>query len=184
MQKSYPSWLYPVTQGATTIWERWDGQKPNGDFQTISMNSFNHYAYGAIGDWMYKTLGGINSSSKTDGVGYKKIILKPHVDNKLVSKKEEEQSEDERLTMVNTDLDTYYGKISSHWKKGDNQFSMDFNIPVNTTAELHIPTNAIEKIMEGKSKLSKSKDITIIETTATEVIVSLGSGAYHFTIKK
>ena len=184
MQKSYPSWLYPVTQGATTIWERWDGQKPNGDFQTISMNSFNHYAYGAIGDWMYKTLGGINSSSKTDGVGYKKIILKPHVDNKLVSKKEEEQSEDERLTMVNTDLDTYYGKISSHWQKGDNQFSMDFNIPVNTTAELHIPTNAIEKIMEGKSKLSKSKDITIIETTATEVIVSLGSGAYHFTIKK
>tara|TARA_R110002049_G_scaffold309206_1_gene518567 strand:+ start:32648 stop:35449 length:2802 start_codon:yes stop_codon:yes gene_type:complete len=183
MQKSYPSWLYPVTQGATTIWERWDGQKPNGDFQTTSMNSFNHYAYGAIGDWMYKTLGGINSSSETDGVGYKKIILKPHVANKLVSKEEEEQSEDEKLTMVKTDLDTYYGKISSHWKKNENQFLMDFTIPVNTTAELHIPTNAIEKIMEGTSKLSKSKDIKIIATSATEIIVALGSGNYHFTIE-
>ena len=183
MQKSYPSWLYPVTQGATTIWERWDGQKPNGDFQTTTMNSFNHYAYGAIGDWMYKTLGGINSSSETDGVGYKKIILKPHVANKLVSKKEEEQSEDEKLTMVKTDLDTYYGKISSHWKKNANQISMDVTIPVNTTAEVHIPSNDIENITEGTSKLSKSKDIKIITTTATEVIVSLGSGIYHFTFK-
>ena len=184
MQKTYPSWLYPVTQGATTIWERWDGQKPNGDFQTITMNSFNHYAYGAIGDWMYKTLGGINSSSDTHGVGYKKIILKPHMDNKLVSKREEEQLEDERLTMVQTNLDTYYGTISSHWQKNENQFSMDFTIPVNTSAELHIPTNDLEKITEGKLKLSQSKDIKIIDKTATEVIVSLGSGVYHFTIKE
>lgn len=183
MQKSYPSWLYPVTQGATTIWERWDGQKPNGDFQTISMNSFNHYAYGAIGDWMYKTLGGINSSSAIDGVGYKKIILKPHVANKLVSKREEEQSEDERLTMVQTDLDTYYGKISSHWQMNENQFTMDLNIPVNTTAEVHIPTSTIEKIKEGNATLAKSKEIKIIKTTATEVIVALGSGKYHFTIE-
>lgn len=60
---------------------------------------------------------------------------------------------------------------------------MDFNIPVNSTAELHIPTNAIEKIMEGTSPLAKSKDIKIIATTATEIIVALGSGKYHFTIK-
>ena len=59
LQKSYPSWLYPVTQGATTIWERWDGLKPNGDTQTPSMNSYNHYAYGAIGEWMYTYLLGI-----------------------------------------------------------------------------------------------------------------------------
>jgi len=184
MQKSYPSWLYPVTMGATTIWERWDGQKPNGDFQTESMNSFNHYAYGAIGDWMYKTLGGINSSSEKDGVGYKKIILQPYVVNKLVSKREEEQSEDERLTMVETDLDTYYGKISSYWKKNGDELQMNVAIPVNTVAELHIPSNSIEKVTEGNSKLSKSKAVKIIETTSSEIIVSLGSGNYHFTIKK
>ena len=53
-RQKYPSWLYPVTQGATTIWERWDGQKPDGSFQDVGMNSFNHYAYGAIGEWMYR----------------------------------------------------------------------------------------------------------------------------------
>lgn len=74
MQQSYPSWLYPVTVGATTIWERWDGRKPDGTFQTPSMNSFNHYAYGAIGDWMYRKLAGINTSEKENEVGYKKSL--------------------------------------------------------------------------------------------------------------
>ncbi|HRG83537.1 MAG TPA: family 78 glycoside hydrolase catalytic domain, partial [Chitinophagaceae bacterium] len=60
LQKTYPSWLYPVTKGATTIWERWDGIRTNGDFQAITMNSFNHYAYGAIGDWMYRVMVGLD----------------------------------------------------------------------------------------------------------------------------
>ena len=58
-REEYPSWLYPVKQGATTIWERWDGQKPDGTFQDAQMNSFNHYAYGAIGDWMYRVMAGL-----------------------------------------------------------------------------------------------------------------------------
>ena len=57
-REEYPSWLYPVKQGATTIWERWDGQKPDGSFQDAGMNSFNHYAYGAIGEWMYRVMAG------------------------------------------------------------------------------------------------------------------------------
>ena len=71
MQESYPSWLYPVKMGATTIWERWDGIKPDSTFQTPGMNSFNHYAYGAIGDWMYRVITGIDTYE--DGVGYKHI---------------------------------------------------------------------------------------------------------------
>ncbi len=67
LQKSYPSWLYPVTMGATTIWERWDGIKPDGTFQTPDMNSFNHYAYGAIGDWMYRIIAGIDTDQKNPG---------------------------------------------------------------------------------------------------------------------
>ena len=58
-REEYPSWLFPVKQGATTIWERWDGQKPDGTFQDVEMNSFNHYAYGAIGEWMYRVMAGI-----------------------------------------------------------------------------------------------------------------------------
>ena len=76
LQETYPSWLYPVKMGATTIWERWDGQKPDSSFQTPGMNSFNHYAYGAIGDWMYRNITGLDTYD--DGAGYKKIIIRPH----------------------------------------------------------------------------------------------------------
>lgn len=85
--------------------------------------------------------------------------------------------------MVNTNLDTYYGKISSHWQKNKTQLSMNVNVPVNTTAELHIPTNDVKNIIEGNSKISKGKDIKIMKITAKEVIVSLGSGNYNFIIE-
>jgi alpha-L-rhamnosidase len=67
LQEKYPSWLYPVKMGATTIWERWDGIKPDGSFQVPSMNSYNHYSYGAIGDWMYRVMVGLDTYE--DGVG-------------------------------------------------------------------------------------------------------------------
>ncbi|RYD92174.1 MAG: alpha-L-rhamnosidase, partial [Sphingobacteriales bacterium] len=69
LQETYPSWLYPIKMGATTIWERWNGIKPDGTFETPTMNSFNHYAYGAIGDWMYRVVAGIDT--KTEAPGYK-----------------------------------------------------------------------------------------------------------------
>jgi hypothetical protein len=79
LQESYPSWLYPVKMGATTIWERWDGQKTDSTFQDPHMNSFNHYAYGAIGDWMYRVSAGIEAGSP----GYKHIVIQPHLTKKL-----------------------------------------------------------------------------------------------------
>ena len=75
LQTSYPSWLYPVTRGATTIWERWDGIKPDSSFQTTQMNSFNHYAYGAIGEWLYSEVAGIQIGE--DAPAYKHIIIDP-----------------------------------------------------------------------------------------------------------
>ena len=77
----YPSWLYPVTQGATTIWERWDGQKPDGSFQDVGMNSFNHYAYGAIGEWLYSRVAGIKLDENKPG--YKHFFLAPHPGGEL-----------------------------------------------------------------------------------------------------
>ncbi len=79
LQETYPSWLYPVKMGATTIWERWDGQKTDSTFQDAGMNSFNHYAYGAIGDWMYRVSAGIEAREP----GYKQIIIQPHPTKKL-----------------------------------------------------------------------------------------------------
>ena len=74
-REDYPSWLYPVKQGATTIWERWDGQKPDGSFQDKGMNSFNHYAYGAVGDWMYRDMAGIDIDPADPG--YKHLLVHP-----------------------------------------------------------------------------------------------------------
>jgi Bacterial alpha-L-rhamnosidase. len=68
MQESYPSWLYPVKMGATTIWERWNGIRPDSTFEPASMNSFNHYAYGAIGDWMYRVVAGLDTYDDAPGI--------------------------------------------------------------------------------------------------------------------
>ncbi|MFI2743511.1 family 78 glycoside hydrolase catalytic domain [Zhouia sp. PK063] len=180
MQQNYPSWLYPVTVGATTIWERWDGRKPDGSFQTPAMNSFNHYAYGAIGDWMYTTLAGINTSSKEGEIGYKKIILTPHFDNSYVSDDVKKQNKEEPLTEVNGSLDTYYGKLVSHWAKSANKITYQVTIPVNTTAEIHLPVIDSKQITEDGKSVEKQKGIQI-QTLAKETILTVGSGNYTFT---
>lgn len=123
LQEKYPSWLYPVTKGATTIWERWDGIKPDGSFQLVKMNSFNHYAYGAIGDWMYNTITGIQHDESNPG--YKHIILRPQPH--------------EGLTWAKADFESLYGKISSHWQIANDEIHLIITIPPNTTASLYLP---------------------------------------------
>ena len=122
-RKQYPSWLYPVTQGATTIWERWDGQKPDGTFQNVGMNSFNHYAYGAIGEWLYTYVSGIQIDEKIPG--YKHFVLAPHPGG--------------GLTHAKAEFDSMYGKIVSSWKIEAGHFIYDFVIPANTTATVILP---------------------------------------------
>jgi alpha-L-rhamnosidase len=165
LQDTYPSWLYPVKMGATTIWERWDGQKPDSSFQTPGMNSFNHYAYGAIGDWMYRNITGIDNFG--DAAGYKKISIKPHPGG--------------NLTYANGDLESVYGKISVHWKIANKKFLMDVEIPANTSAMIYIPVSTAESITENTKPLSDSKDIKVISTDVNYVMLQTGSGVYHFT---
>jgi alpha-L-rhamnosidase len=138
-RKDYPSWLYPVTQGATTIWERWDGQKPDGTFQNVGMNSFNHYAYGAIGEWLYTYVSGIQIDEENPG--YKHFILAPHPGG--------------GLTNANAEFNSMYGKIKSAWKiEGDN-FIYDVEIPANTTATVILPGAEDQKEL-GSGKYSFS----------------------------
>jgi len=159
LQKDYPSWLYPVKNGATTIWERWDGQKPDGNLQDKSMNSFNHYAYGAIGDWMYKVICGINVDEKFPG--YKHIIIKPIPGG--------------NLTFAKAELETYYGKISSFWEIKDNITIYHFKIPCNTTAEVHIPVKNVQNVLlDGKQILSGQN--------INDLKIALESGNYEFKV--
>lgn len=120
-QKTYPSWLYPVTMGATTIWERWNGIKPDGEFYHPLMNSFNHYAYGAIGDWMYQNVLGIQAGEP----GYRKIVIKPLIGGGLTWAKGSYQSAS--------------GKISSAWQLQGKDLVLEVEIPSGTTAEVYVP---------------------------------------------
>ncbi len=138
LQETYPSWLYPVKMGATTIWERWDGQKPDGTFENPGMNSFNHYSYGAIGDWMYRQVAGIDTYE--DDPGYKHIQIKPHVGG--------------NLSYVRADLQTYYGTVSSHWTMVNGQLKLDVQIPANTHADIFIPTGNANSILESGKALT------------------------------
>ena len=134
LQESYPSWLYPVKMGATTIWERWDGIKPDGSFQTADMNSFNHYAYGAIGDWMYKNIAGINPVAAQPG--YKEIIIAPKPGG--------------QLTSASAELETVYGTVKSSWTITDGVFKLDVSVPANTSATVILPaTEKKEKVGSG-----------------------------------
>ena len=128
MQENYPSWLYPVKMGATTIWERWDGIKPDGSFQTPDMNSYNHYAYGAIGDWMYRTIAGINSVAADPG--YKTIVIAPKPGGKL--------------TKASAELETMYGIVKSAWVLENNILKLEVTIPANTKAKIVLPSSSHE----------------------------------------
>ena len=146
LQEKYPSWLYPVKMGATTIWERWDGQKPDSSFQSVGMNSFNHYSYGAIGDWMYRQMVGLDTYE--DGVGYKHSKVQPHIGG--------------GFTSAAASLDTYYGKLSSSWKLQADEIDMEVNIPANTISSVFIPAKELSKVTESGKSLSEAEGIKII----------------------
>ncbi|MES2378231.1 MAG: family 78 glycoside hydrolase catalytic domain [Bacteroidota bacterium] len=160
LQPNYPSWLYPIKMGATTIWERWNGIHPDGTLEVPSMNSYNHYAYGAIGDWMYRTVAGLDT--KTDQVGYKGIIIKPTIGGNFKT--------------IAADYETPYGKASSHWKIDGGNFVLDVVIPANTTATIYVPTKADGAVTEGGKPVTKAAG-----QIAGYTAVNVGSGTYHFT---
>ena len=124
LQNDYPSWLYSVNAGATTIWEHWDGIKPDGSFWSEDMNSFNHYAYGAVVDWMYTRIAGINCT--TEAPGYKKSVIRP-----LVT---------QRLSYAKATVMTLYGALSSKWTRDkEGNYIYEVTIPNNTVSEFIFP---------------------------------------------
>ncbi|MCB0664237.1 MAG: family 78 glycoside hydrolase catalytic domain [Saprospiraceae bacterium] len=166
LQKTYPSWLYPVTMGATTIWERWDGIKPDSTFQTPGMNSFNHYAYGAIGDWMYRVMVGLDNEENM--VGYKHIRIKPQIGGDF--------------THANLKYESLYGEIAAGWKLLGGTLEVEASIPANTTVKFYLPAES-QAILERGEVAKMSQDLKYIEQSPDGFAVfEAGSGAYHFTM--
>jgi alpha-L-rhamnosidase len=130
LQKTFPSWLFPVTHGATTMWERWDGWTPEKGFNDVGMNSYNHYAYGAVGEWMYSTIAGIDLDPQKPA--YKHIVLHP--------------TPNERMTSAKATLKSPYGLIESQWTLKEGRFQLNVTIPANTTATLHLPAKSVDSV--------------------------------------
>ena len=164
LQETYPSWLYPVKMGATTIWERWDGIRPDSTFQNPTMNSFNHYAYGAIGDWMYRVVAGIEIDE--GGYGYKKIKIKPHIGG--------------GFTNVSASLQTVYGEIKSKWELKEGKLFMEATIPPNTTANIYIPTTSGNTVFYRNAPAGQSRPLKRTEVSDQYVKFEVGSGKYMF----
>jgi len=158
---TYPSWGYSVEQGATTIWERWNSYTNEGGISKSSMNSFNHYAYGACSEWMFYTMLGID----TNGVGYKEITMKPEVGH--------------GITWAKGHYDSIRGRISSDWKNDGKTFLWEISVPVNTTAEVYFPINSTGDITEGGRVVPRSK----FKQIDGRLMLHVGSGTYAFAVQ-
>ncbi len=160
LRKEYPSWLYPVTRGATTIWERWDGIRPDSGFQDPGMNSFNHYAYGAVGKWMTEVVAGIGIDPGQPG--YRHIIIHPRPGG--------------GLSHAEAFHESPYGMIRSGWEMKDNEIALHITIPPNTTASVFIPSGAVETVVNS----IPLPDYKGRKTAAPGyIIIEVGSGEYR-----
>lgn len=144
LNEDYPSWLYEVNMGATTIWERWNSVLPDGSISDTGMNSLNHYAYGSIVEWMYRYMCGINPSE--ENAGFKEFIIKPYVDN--------------RFEYANAEYYSVYGLIKSGWKKVKNGWKFNITVPFDAKALFIIEdrlTGAVSVEAKGENEIIEKR---------------------------
>lgn len=176
--REFPSWGYEIENGATTIWERWDSYTREDAFgrHNAAMNSFSHYAFGAVCEWMFNTLAGIRSS----GPGYHRIVIAPEPPSP------DSNALHEPIDWVNAEYESIRGTIKSSWKLVDGTVLLSVTIPANTTAEVHIPTGDAEAIREttnGAARpLSNVAHATLLRSDEREAVVEIQSGSYVFTV--
>ncbi|MBP8240980.1 MAG: family 78 glycoside hydrolase catalytic domain [Thermoflexales bacterium] len=158
-QRAWPSWLYSVTQGATTIWERWDGWTQDKGFQTPDMNSFNHYAYGAIGAWLYAVVAGIDVDETQPG--FKRIMFRPQPGG--------------GITQAEAALDGPYGRIESAWRARGPAWRWRVVVPPNSSARAHVPA--------AENAAIRADGGVLLERDATHAVYALEAGTYTFMVK-
>ena len=175
-KQEFPSWGYEVAQGATTIWEHWDSYTKAHGFggvdgkQNAAMNSFDHYSFGAVGEWMINDLAGIQSASP----GYAQIIIQPHPPTPNSDPKHPP------IWQVKAHYDSIHGRIVSNWKRTENKFELETEIPANTMATVYLPASDADKITEGSKPLAKVKDVKFLRMEGKTAVIAVPSGRYHF----
>jgi alpha-L-rhamnosidase len=156
LNDTYPSWGYMLSKGATTWWERW-----NGDTGDPAMNSYNHYAFGSVVAWVYRYAAGIDTIPSSPG--FKQVVIHPHLDS--------------RMTSARAEYDSVYGKIISDWNGTPaGPFSLRVTIPANTSARVFLPA------ILG-AHLTQSGNAVEAQPEGGSLVVRVGSGSYNFEVK-
>lgn len=163
MNRTYPSWGYSIDNGATTIWERWDGWTQDRGFQDERMNSFNHYAFGSVGAWMFSDVAGIGQAK--DESGFAHVVLRPRPGGDI--------------DWAKASLDSIRGRIECSWSKNSDGFNLDATIPANSRATIYIPA-AAGRVTEGGRPVKEAEGVTSVLRDGDTLVVETGSGRYSF----
>ncbi|KAA1425467.1 Bacterial alpha-L-rhamnosidase [Mumia zhuanghuii] len=164
--EDYPSWGYEIGKGATTIWERWNSINPDGTFNDVGMNSFNHYAYGAVGEWMYRTMAGVSALEP----GYRKVLVAPEAGDGI-----------DHATYA---VQTRYGTVRSAWKKVAGGLDLEVSVPANATAQVRVPAPNRWAVTEGGAPAESAESVRFVEMKDGHAVYEVGSGDYHFGIDR
>ena len=167
MSHEMPSWGYMVDQGATTMWERWDGYVKGRGFQDPGMNSFSHYAYGAVGEWVVRNIAGLNPDN--DHPGYEQFEIYPKLGG--------------GITWEKYDYDSIRGRIATEWKLDGDKLSMQVTIPVDATALIYVPADSIARVTESGKPAAEIPGLKNVGAKDGYVLFEAGSGTYDFESK-
>jgi alpha-L-rhamnosidase len=166
--RTVPSWGYMVEHGATTTWERWDGYVegvgPWGGFQHPDMNSFNHWALGSVGEWVWRELAGINPDEEQPG--YRHFIIRPRPCGDLM--------------WVRARHDSIRGPIVSEWRIDGGRFHLHVEVPANTAATVHVPADSEEAVSESGKPAARAEGVVFLRSEDHRVVFEVGSGQYNF----
>lgn len=163
-QDAYPSWNYSIAHGATTIWERWDGWTAERGFQSVAMNSLNHYSLGSVGEWLYRSVAGIGQSATS--VAFADLDIRPVPGG--------------RLTSATASYESARGRIETAWRIDGGVLHLTVLIPPGATATLVVPTSDAATVRESGQPVASAPGIAVIGTNERGVSCRVGSGRYQF----
>jgi alpha-L-rhamnosidase len=162
--RTFPSWGYMIENGATTIWERWDGYVKGRGFQNPGMNSFNHWAFGSVGEWMVRNILGIQPDEKHPG--YRRFTIHPRPGG--------------GVTWARGSYDSIRGRIESGWRIEGGRFRLQVKIPANTTARVHLPAGGPAEVTESGKPVREVNSVKFLGKEGNGAVFEVGSGSYEF----
>ncbi|HTW97751.1 MAG TPA: alpha-L-rhamnosidase C-terminal domain-containing protein, partial [Acidimicrobiales bacterium] len=163
-QRSFPSWLYCVERGATTIWERWDGWTEERGFQSPRMNSFNHYSLGSVGEWLYRFVLGIELAP--GAAGFARLVLRPHPGGSL--------------RRAHGSFESVRGRITSSWARDAGRFHLEVELPPNVTASVRVASDRPEEVVGPDGTAPDAVTAHPGTLGAREAVFEIGSGQWSF----